>query len=158
MSVHVTDGLSAYLDGALDARDLERVQAHLETCAACLREYRDTQALRGLLRRLPDPSVPRGLDERVHWRLGREAERPARRVWWGLPSLRPMRVALAGATLLLVLGAPWGWLAGNGPREAPLDTDAYLRDYLVFSSSSPLGDGVTTTLVTDTVLPEAPSR
>lgn len=161
MSGHVTDRLSAYLDGALGMRDLERVQAHLETCAACLRQYGELQALRGLLGSLPEPSVPEGFAERIHWRLQREAVRrrslaTALRIP-ALPIL-PVRLALAGAAVLLVLGLPFGWMT-RGAHEAPLDSDAYLRDYLVLSADRSLSDEAATTLVTSNVgTPEPQTR
>ncbi|HEX4835616.1 MAG TPA: zf-HC2 domain-containing protein [bacterium] len=162
MSAHVTDRLSAYLDGALDVRDLERVQAHVETCANCLREYEELRALRGLLQGLRAPAPPEGFADRIHWRLTREAAHRLR------PSLRdalsfrpfPLRLALALATLLLLIGLPLGWLSGRvGVREAPLDMDTYLRHYLVLSADRSLTDEVATTLVTsDVPAPEPPLR
>lgn len=162
MSRHVTDHLSAYVDGALGVHDLEHVQAHLEVCPSCLREYEEFRALRGILRRLPEPSMPEGFTERIHWRLRREA---ARRIRPSLldfvPSFRhtPLRLALVCATLLLVLGLPLGWMWRGGVHETPLDTDAYLRDYLVLSADRPLTDEVATTLETSNVLaPEPQTR
>jgi anti-sigma factor (TIGR02949 family) len=162
MSAHVTDRLSAYLDGALDVRDLERVQAHVETCPNCLREYEELQALRGLLRSLRAPAPPAGFDERIHWRLTREAAHPRRTSLRDLLSFRPvlLRVAVVCATLALLVGLPLGWMSGwLGVREAPLDMDTYLRDYLVLSADRPLADEVATTLVTsDVPAPEPPLR
>ncbi len=161
MSGHVTDHLSAYLDGALGVRDLEHVQAHLETCPSCLREYEEFQTLRGMFRRLPEPAVPQGFAERVHWRLMREAgrrERPSLLDRLSFPShrLAPLRLALVGATLLLVLGLPLGWMLLGG-HEAPLDSDAYFRDYQVLSAGRSLTDEAATKLVTSTV-PEPQTR
>ncbi len=162
VSRHVTDHLSAYLDGALGVRDLEHVQAHLEVCPSCLREYEEFRALRGMLRRLPEPPVPRGFAERVHWRLQREAVRPGRPSLLALlPSLRfaPARLALVCATLLLVLGLPLAWMWRGGAHETPLDADAYLRYYLVLSADRPLADQAATTLETSNVpAPESQTR
>jgi len=156
---HVTDRLSAYLDGALNAGDLERVEAHLEVCGSCGRAYRELQTLQQMLRGLPEPAMPEGLTERVHWRLQRETARAPRRgalAWFAVRP--PFRIALACATLLLILGLPTAWIADRlMPRETPLDTDAYVREYLVLSVDRPLGDEAAPTFVTsDTSTPESP--
>jgi len=158
---HVTDRLSAYLDGALNAGDLERVEAHLEVCGSCARAYQELQALQQMLRRLPEPAMPEGFAERLHWRLLRETARAPRRVALAWFSARPpFRVALVCATLLLVLGFPTVWIADRlMPRETPLDTDAYVREYLMFSVDRPLGDEAAPTFVSsDTSTPESPRR
>ena len=79
MSAHVTDRLSAYLDGALGADELGCVEAHLETCGGCLRDYQELRTLQQLLRGLPEPAAAEGFGERLHWRLQREAARPPAR-------------------------------------------------------------------------------
>lgn len=160
MSLHVTDRLSAYLDGDLGARDLERVQAHLETCPSCQREYGEMRALRNLLRGLPEAVPSEGFLDRIHWRLQREAARPTRRELFSGFMVRPLRLVLVSAVLLLVLGLPLGWVSGwFGAREAPLDADAYLRDYIVLSADRPFSDEVATTLATaDVPFPESQTR
>ncbi len=162
MSGHVTDRLSAYLDGALGAHDLGGVQAHLETCATCVREYEELQALRGLLRGLPEPSLPAGFAERMHWGLQREAGRRVPRSVADIlpiPALPPVpvRLALAAAALLLILGLPLGWIMRS--HERPLDSDAYVRDYLVLSGDRSFTDEAATTLVISNVAaPEPQTR
>lgn len=167
MSAHVTDRLSAYLDGALPASVLGRVQAHLERCGTCARAYDELRALRGLLRGLPEPDVPSGLVDRIHWRLVRDAAGAASRppLWrvpwtaWGSwmrpPVARPLRVALAAATLLVIMGLPMGWMSGAfAPHGTSFDPDAYVRDY-VLTSSDRLTDDVTRTVIAHTALPES---
>jgi anti-sigma factor RsiW len=162
MSIHVNNSLSAYLDGALDARDLERVQAHVETCSQCLREYEELRALRGLLRSLREPAFPAGFADRMHWRLTRDAARPRRPSLRAFLTFRPalLRVAIACATLVLLVGLPLGWMSGwLRAREAPLDMDTYLRHYLVLSADRSLTDEVATTLViSDVPAPEPQLR
>ena len=166
---HVADRLSAYLDGALPASDLEHVQAHLEVCGTCGRAYEELRTLRGLLRHLPEPAVPSGLAERMHWRLAREnasflpssLASPWRSAWAALtrPAVtRPLRVALAGATMLIVIGLPMGWVSGLlAPRGTVFDPDAYVRSYLLMSSDR-LTDDVTSTVITHTALPESTTQ
>ena len=159
MTRHVTEHLSAYLDGALDAGALERVEAHLEVCASCGRAYRELQALQRVLRGLPEAPMSEGFAERLHWRLQREAARPARGGAFARVLVRPsLRLALACVTMLLVLGLPAAWMAGRvAPREAPLDTDAYIREYLALSLNQPLGEEATPLfLVSDSFPPESP--
>ena len=160
MSTHVADRLSAYLDGALGVRDLERVKAHLDICPSCQREYTELETLRTLLRTLPEPAPAEGFLDRIHWQLQREASRPSRPEILGRIGSRPLRLALAGATLLLVLGLPLGWVTGRfAAREAPLDADAYLRTYLVLSVDRPFADEVATTFAaSDVVFPDPQSQ
>lgn len=164
MSPHVSDRLSAYLDGALPASALERVQAHLEICATCARAYEELRALRGLLRALPDPAAPAGLVDRIHWRLARDAAAGMPRTslwgsvwaaWTGPSAARPVRVALAAATLAVIVGLPMGWVSGVfAPRGTSFDPDAYVHDYLLLSSDR-LTDDVTRTVIAHTALPES---
>ena len=160
-TAHVADRLSAYLDGALPASDLEFVQAHLEVCGTCGRAYEELRTLRGLLRTLPEPAVPAGLADRIHWRLAREAARrpsPWSAAWAALVgpgATRPLRLALAAVTLLIVIGLPGGWLSGLfAPHGTVFDPDAYVRDYLL-TSSDRLTDDVTRTVIAHTALPES---
>ncbi|HLN11731.1 MAG TPA: zf-HC2 domain-containing protein [bacterium] len=145
MSAHVMDRLSAYLDGALGADELGRVEAHLETCGGCLREYQELRSLQQLLRGLPEPSAAEGFGERLHWRLQREAARPAARSWVSWLRARPLRFALACATVLMILALPAGQMM---TRETPLDADAYLREYLILSVDQPFGDETGATIAT----------
>jgi len=158
VSLHVTDRLSAYLDGALDAGDLERVEAHLEVCGGCHRRYQELQSVQRLVGGLPEPVAAAGFEERLHWRLQRAAAAPSRRDVLGRLWRGPLRVGLACATLLVILGLPAGWMAGRlATHETPLDTDAYVREYLMLSVDRALGDETATTFViSDTSSPERP--
>ena len=51
--------LSAYVDGQLDAAARARVDAHLETCAACRDELAELRGLRQALSELPRVPAPR---------------------------------------------------------------------------------------------------
>src|SRR5438445_10782939 len=112
MSRHVSDQLSAYIDGALGVRDVERVKAHLDACPACLQEYRGGQEVQRLLRALPDPAPRAGFVDRMHWQLQEAARHPrpspvsgAR----GVFAARPPRPTLAAAARGLILGRPVAW-------------------------------------------------
>jgi anti-sigma factor RsiW len=161
---HVSDHLSAYIDGALGVREVERVKAHLDVCPSCQQEYQGLQAVQRLLRGLSDPTPRAGFLERAHWRLQREARRPARsRILSGLAetwSVRPFRLALVAGGLVLVLGLPLTWMSGHlTPRQAPLDADEYVRHHIVWSSDRSLRDEATVTFVSsDFGIWDQPSR
>lgn len=163
MSRHVSDLLSAYIDGALGVRDVERVRAHLDTCPACLMEYKELQDVQRLLAGLPDPAPRPGFLDRVSWRLAREA---ARQSHLSLVSrvvsvfqAQPIRLAVAATAMAVVLGLPWVLATGHfGSREVPLDTDAYVRHYLFLSSDRSLVDEATTTFVSNPSTSDQPTR
>ena len=100
--------------------------------------------------------------ERTHWRLAREAAAPPARARFlsGLReafAVRPFRVALA-AGVLVAVALPLVWMTGSmGPREVPLDSDAYVRHYVMLSVDRPLADEATSTFVSSD-LPEQPIR
>ena len=51
--------LSAYVDGELNASALQRVEAHLEVCAACRESVTELRAVRQSVKELPRAPVPR---------------------------------------------------------------------------------------------------
>jgi hypothetical protein len=56
---HVIAMLSEYIDGALDAAELDSVRAHLEGCDACRAEHAELLATRAMLRAVPAMQAPR---------------------------------------------------------------------------------------------------
>src|SRR2546427_795945 len=115
MSRHVSDQLSAYIDGALGVRDVERVKVHLDACPACLQEYRGVQEVQRLLRALPDPAPRAGFLDRMHWQLQQEAARHPR----PSPVSGALGVFACGTTAV----GPPGW-----PQPGAADTAlAWLR-------------------------------
>lgn len=64
----------------------------------------------------------------------------------------PLRLALVASALVVILGVPWALVTGQfGWREAPLDSDAYLRHYLILSSDRSLVDEATSTFVSNSL-------
>ena len=59
MNIHV-DGpdISAFLDGALGAADRARVDAHLSSCASCLRELQSLRHMKLVLSSAPRKNMP----------------------------------------------------------------------------------------------------
>ena len=53
------EDLSAYVDGELNASALQRVEAHLEVCAACSESVTELRAVRQSVKELPRVTVPR---------------------------------------------------------------------------------------------------
>jgi anti-sigma factor RsiW len=90
----VQERLSAWLDGELPEAVGADLEAHLERCAACRREWRQMKALESALGNLVAP-VPEGLAERVAARV----RAPRRRPWWQAAALAAclvVGVALGG--------------------------------------------------------------
>lgn len=163
MRRHVSELLSAYIDGALGVRDVERVRAHLDTCPACHMEYRELQDVRRLLTGLPDPTPRPGFLDRVSWRLAREAAGQSHPGLLsrlaGVFQAQPIRLAVLATAMAVVLALPWALSTGQfGVREVPLDTDAYVRHYQFLSSDRLLVDEATTTFVSNPGASEQPTR
>jgi hypothetical protein len=89
---HVTDQLSAFLDGEAD--DPEAVAAHLRRCAACHNRYLELRAMSLTLHALPAPDVTPAFATRVMAQVHEQA--PPRR--WPVPV-----AAWAGAMAVVVL-------------------------------------------------------
>ncbi|MHB8620036.1 MAG: anti-sigma factor family protein [Chloroflexota bacterium] len=56
---HLSELLSAYVDGELGHADRAQVDQHLAECGACSRELDSLRSLVGLLRKLPERPLPR---------------------------------------------------------------------------------------------------
>jgi hypothetical protein len=77
MSKHIQDRLQAYYDGALQGRQLERVEAHLAECEGCQEELDKLNALSALLQESPAAETrtrPEQFVAQVGMRLPRRAE------------------------------------------------------------------------------------
>jgi putative zinc finger protein len=98
---HVTESLSAYMDGELAPSEREAVAAHLRGCPSCDRHLEELRAVDAAARELP-LSVPDGYFESFRGSLHRrlEGQRPARR------RLAPAWVLAAAAALVLAVLTP----------------------------------------------------
>lgn len=68
--------LEDFLDRELTPEEMQRVQAHLDTCAACTSQFRfESQVLDGLREKVRRIALPADLREKITRRL--EAERRA---------------------------------------------------------------------------------
>lgn len=75
--------VTGLVDGALDAQERERIEAHLRDCTACQAQAEFERDLRRRLRALRAPDLPETLEARV--RGGLRARRPRSTARWLLP-------------------------------------------------------------------------
>lgn len=107
-STHVTEELSAYLDGETDAKATARIETHLRECAACAQRHQELDSVALQVRRLRGPEARPEFVTRVLARVREESVPTAS--WWerllaALPAPRGRMLAAAGfACAVGVLG------------------------------------------------------
>jgi hypothetical protein len=107
--------LSAYIDGALDAAGVERLEAHLAACERCGAEIEELRATVAVLKGLPQAELPRSFVLSAEHAAAGRPPRPAAPLAFG------MRIAAAGVAVALaaVLMVDLGDFGGGGaPQEA----------------------------------------
>jgi anti-sigma factor RsiW len=104
MSEHnkIQELLTLAAAGALDSSEQGRVDDHLRSCAACLKEIEAWQAIAADLRRLPTPEAPARLVERTRWLAEASLEEQAEHRWQS----RVMALVVIFAWLLTILSWP----------------------------------------------------
>jgi len=126
---HLTDQLSAYLDGTLTPEDAAAVASHLAECAECRGTLDDLQAVRNLLHTVPSRAPHPSLLPRTLAGLGGAAHRRAT-PWW--------MIAAAGTALGLALLLQVRLLPAPHPdRAAGL---WYFQQHAVFAAAHPMSD------------------
>jgi len=139
--LHLTDQLTAYLDGALTSEEAAAVAAHLAECPECRGTLDDLQAVRNLLRAVPPHHPHPALLPHTFARLEHvEARRSVPR--W----LIATATTVAGIALLLQLRLP---AAPLGNRVSAL---WYFQQQAAFAAVHPMAD-VTLTSYLSSVLP-----
>lgn len=135
-SMHVTDALSAYVDGALNEGERAHVERHLETCEDCRHHLSALRDLVTTVRSVEPVAAPEGFRAQVRARVEQIGARPAATTrWW--PSLpMPWRV-LSAAAAVLVIGifavnllrteGPVAMREFRGPGESPAVTGDRMR-------------------------------
>jgi hypothetical protein len=121
MSAHVSERLSAYLDGELDPVGRAAVDEHLGACEACAWELAALAAIDGLARELPPDAAPSGYFEAFPGRVRRRLEGRSRGVAWRPPT---WTWAAAAAALLAVITPLVLKRAQVPSAEAPLSEQA----------------------------------
>jgi anti-sigma factor RsiW len=102
-------------DGTLPDAERAAAEAHLAACPDCGRELECLRADSALLRSLPEPPVPAGLEVGV-MRAVRSSARPVRRPAMQLVLARAGAVALFALGLLLGVGVGLGITGGLRPE------------------------------------------
>lgn len=102
------DRIDLYIDGDLEADDLNRFEKHLEQCESCRRELALARQIVGDLRSLPQQSCPESVVERAAGGIVRPEPEPARwrfRDWLAKGRVFAMRPAMAAMVLVVVVAA-----------------------------------------------------
>ncbi len=126
---HLTDQITAYLDGTLTPEEAAAVAAHLAECAECRGTLDDLQAVRNLLRAVPHRTPHPSLLPRTLARLDATMARRTRPRW-----LIAAVTAVAAAVLLLqvrLLPAP------HPDRAAGI---WYFQQHAEFAVTHPMAD------------------
>src|SRR5258708_6847999 len=76
--------LSPYLDGAVTGNEMQAVQAHLDGCAACMREYKLLRQTQQLLMSMGRVQEPADLGLQLRLAISREAAEARRPRYEGL--------------------------------------------------------------------------
>lgn len=120
---HVEKLLTRYCDGELSAADVQRVDAHLATCAECRTTLDEIRFSATLVRQLGAVSAPPSV-----WNAIDAALSPPQREGWFVPG-DAMRWAFACAVLLVVLTSAYRWTrdAPTGAWEVTRATDVAPR-------------------------------
>jgi|GEM_PF-1783132 len=113
--------LSAYLDGEIDTRRREAVEAHLAGCDACRRELASLREVSACLRVWPAPEANPQLSARFAARLAKRTRQKAGYRPFATPWLRAAWAT--GLTACLAL-AVFVCLHGLTPREKPDNSPA----------------------------------
>lgn len=109
------ESFSEHADGALESARAAALEAHLVACLGCAKSFAETRALCGLIRSLPQASLPAGFHARLEARRARGVETPSSRPGWP----RYAAFATAGLALMLVVRAT------RPPRRAALEAPAF---------------------------------
>ena len=150
----VRAGLTEYLDGRLNGREMQEISAHLQTCARCSREWKAQRDLQNSLATLGPVREPSDLLLRIRVAVSRERARANRSLFeaWELawkntvgPVLLNASAGFASAVLLLGTIVVLITVFAN-PESAQATPDEPLgmatAPHLLYYSSAPGGDQV----------------
>jgi len=169
MSKHITEWLNAYLDGELNSKQLQHVEAHLAECQDCRAELGSLESLSGLLHEVPAPEFtsPERFAAQVNLRLPHQrtvtAEHKVREIgWWMIPvgllgtwifigTSFFVNDILSAANNLGLLTAVSNWLVFSPASQA--DWSATLGQFGILSGNS-LGWAASMEALTRTSVPQ----
>ena len=152
MSCHSVRNLfSAYVDGAVNGREMQRVASHLEHCAACRREFEQYRGMQQLLEKAAPLKPPTDLGLKLRLAISHESARRQGHWYDSLsltwdnqlrPALLQVSAGLASAVVLIgsltlligMVAAPPAVLANDEPLGA-LTTPHFL--YSVTEAAPP---------------------
>jgi hypothetical protein len=144
----VQSSFSAYLDGAVSGRQMQRIARHLEDCSVCNREFSALRAIQRLLAALGPAKAPADLGLKLRLAISHEQARRTSN-WRDSLSLkwentvRPMLLQVSagfvGAVLLVgSIGLLLGMVAAPEPvmaNDEPLG--AMTAPHFLYSTTSP---------------------
>ena len=119
----MTELLSAYIDHALDVREMRRVDSHLDGCDVCRAEYHQLLATKQLLAGLPAVAPPRSFTLTPQMVAPERQPSFLKQLLSGrlYPTLATGSVVAFVLLLLMLVGDISGSLAGH--QAAPLSSD-----------------------------------
>jgi len=134
MSKHITEWLSAYLDGELRGSRLQHVETHLAECDACLAELASLESLSSLLQQVPAPEFTSS--ERFaaqvslrlpHWKAATSGKKILEIGWWMVP------VGLLGIWVFMGTSFLINDILSTATRLGLL---THVSDWIMFGSAS----------------------
>jgi anti-sigma factor RsiW len=145
--------IADYSVGLLRARETEQVEGHLSTCTACARQWRELQAVLGMVERFGSREPPPHLWNGVYNRItAPEAARTVPGLWerlWGVPGrlIAGTVTGFAAAALVagLLLPSPTPVPNRGDPAGRPMPTAqsaTAVQQHAMLAGFEPLADEV----------------
>ena len=114
--------LSLEAEGALSARDHQKVQAHLRDCPDARKRLASYKRMRRALRALPEPKEPHNLHEKIMARLQDKKSGPAKKPFYFRP-LWPLAAAAVTTVCFFIQYPNWQDRMTSQQKSAPAQTN-----------------------------------
>jgi hypothetical protein len=114
--------LSLEAEGALSARDHQKVQAHLRDCADARKQLASYKRMRRALRALPEPKEPHNLHEKIMTRLQDKKSGAAKKPFYFRP-LWPLAAAAVTTVCFFIQYPNWQDRMTSQQKSAPAQTN-----------------------------------
>jgi anti-sigma factor RsiW len=143
--------IADYSVGLLRTREIEQVEGHLAACAACAREWRELQAVLGLVERFGAREPPPHLWNGVYNRITADAPSAAPGFWerlWGVPGRLVAGTATGFAAAALLAGLLLPSLSGtnvpivNHEKVSMAPSATGVQQHAMLAGFEPLADEV----------------